>query len=505
MTSRVQNVVILGGGSAGWMAAACLSKTLGSQLQITLIESESIGTVGVGEATIPSIHLFNQLIGIDEQAFVKATHATFKLGIQFKGWGKEQDDYMHAFGGFGFPFGSQPFFQYWMHSKTLGNQFSFWDYSLNSQAAKYNKFAKIEKVGETNLQGLVYAYQFDASLFASFLRAFSENLGVNRIEGIVKKTNLSSETGFINSLTLDSGMVITGELFIDCSGFKGVLIEQALQTGFECWSHWLPCDSALAIPTKALTPLPPYTTATAHDAGWQWQIPLQHRTGNGYVYSSRYMTDEQAKEELLNKLNSEPIGPAKLIRFKTGMRKLSWNKNCVALGLASGFLEPLESTSIHLVQFSLGKLLKFFPNKTFHPSTTDEFNRLVNQEYNNVRDFIILHYKANQKQESKFWHDCAQMPVPAALQQKISLFEAQGQVHCSSDELFSDISWTQVMLGQNILPKGYHPMTHSFPVKNLKIHLAETRSIIKQILPAVPKHKHFIDLYIDHKQAPNNT
>ena len=360
-SQQIKQVVILGGGTAGWISAALLVKLLGKSISITLVESDEIGIVGVGEATIPPIMTFNAALGIDEKAFVRATKGTIKLGIEFENWRQIGDRYMHAFGGIGKEFPSCNFHHFWVRSQQLGMSYDFWDFSLAYQAAVQHKFAHLNKIDGVNLPGLSYAYHFDAGLYAQFLRQFSENLGVRRVEGKVSQVLRHADSGDIASLVLQDGQQIHGDLFLDCSGLHALLIEKTLNTGFEDWSHWLPADSALAVPCAAVDPITPYTKSIAHAKGWQWRIPLQHRIGNGFVYSSKYCTDEEAKATLLANLDGEPLAEPRKISFKTGRRRKQWNHNVVSIGLSSGFLEPLESTSIHLIQSGILRLLKFFP------------------------------------------------------------------------------------------------------------------------------------------------
>src|SRR5688500_5006646 len=382
------------------MAAAALTATLGHQLRIRVIESDEIGIVGVGEATIPAIRLFNALAGIDEDEFIRATQATFKLGIQFQNWGDIGESYMHAFGQIGQSLGVLEFHQYWLRARRQGVAGPLCDYSLNATAARLGKFARIPRIPDTSLEGLTYAFHFDAGLYARYLRGVCESRGVTRTEGKIVSVEQRAEDGFVRSVTLEDGQSIAGELFIDCSGFRGVLIEQALGAGYEDWSHWLPCDRAIAVPCENNGPLRPYTQAIAHAAGWQWRIPLQHRTGNGHVFCSEFMSEDEAAAILLANLEGAPLAEPRTLRFTTGMRRKFWDRNVVALGLASGFMEPLESTSIHLVQNGIAKLLSLFPDKSFEPSAIAEYNRKVTFDYERIRDFIVLHYFANQRTDS---------------------------------------------------------------------------------------------------------
>lgn len=493
--NRVKKIVIVGGGTAGWMAASVLAKSIGYQLDIQLIESDDIGTVGVGEATIPPVQVFNQILGLDESDFMRQTQATIKLGIQFNNWGSLGESYYHAFGGIGIDLGMLDFHHYWLRSRQSGGKSSLWDYSLNAAASDTNRFAKMDKVGETRLKGLAYAYHFDASLFAKYLRTYSEKSGVVRTEGKVIQVNLDESDGFIKSVCLEDGRVISGDLFIDCSGFRALLIEEALKTGYEDWSHWLRCDRALAAPSGLIEPLTPYTQSTAHKAGWQWRIPLQNRTGNGNVYASDYMSDDEAASILLNNITGKAMAEPRLIRFTSGRRKKLWNKNCIALGLSGGFVEPLESTAIHMVQYALGKLIDMFPDKSFAQADIEEFNQQVIAEYENIRNFIILHYKVNNREDSQFWKDCRNLDIPSGLKRKIDLFKSSGRVFRYYDELFSEMAWLQVMIGQGIEPRSYHPLADSLTDEQVSEFLTNVKTIAGKACAVLPSHKDFISKY----------
>lgn len=474
--NKIQKVVIVGGGTAGWITAALMAKTLGKTVDITLVESDEIGTIGVGEATIPPLIHLNNAIGLDEKIFIQETKATIKLGIEFDNWGKLGDSYMHAFGGIGKNFPFCDFHHFWLKAKQGGNTSNYWDYSVNYQAAKKNKFKKLSGIEGTNLPGVEYAYHFDAGLYAKLLSTFSQSMGVNRIEGIVNQVNLNDNSGFVKNIVLEAGRIIEGDLFVDCTGLKALLIEQTLSTGFEDYSHWLPCDRAIVVPCESVESLTPYTRSTAHESGWQWRIPLQHRIGNGLVYSSKYMTDEQAKDKLLSHLDGKPLAEPKVIPFKTGVRRKQWNKNVVAIGLSNGFFEPLESTNIHLIQTAAIRLVKLFPHSGIKSMEVTEFNRQSKIESKQMRDFIILHYKLNQRDDSDFWRACQRMEVPDTLTKKMALFAQSGKVFREQDELFTEIAWQQVMIGQNLIPQDYHPIANSLSdeqifdlMKNLKI------------------------------------
>ena len=492
-SQQIKQVVILGGGTAGWISAALLIKLLGKSISITLVESDEIGIVGVGEATIPPIMTFNAALGIDEKAFVRATKGTIKLGIEFENWRQIGDRYMHAFGGIGKEFPSCNFHHFWVRSQQLGMSYDFWDFSLAYQAAVQHKFAHLNKIDGVNLPGLSYAYHFDAGLYAQFLRQFSENLGVRRVEGKVSQVLRHADSGDIASLVLQDGQQIHGDLFLDCSGLHALLIEKTLNTGFEDWSHWLPADSALAVPCAAVDPITPYTKSIAHAKGWQWRIPLQHRIGNGFVYSSKYCTDEEAKATLLANLDGEPLAEPRKISFKTGRRRKQWNHNVVSIGLSSGFLEPLESTSIHLIQSGILRLLKFFPNNGISPAMRDEFNRLSQVEFEQIRDFIILHYKLNERTDSQYWLDCARMDVPESLRRKMAMFRESGMVQREQDELFSEIAWQQVMIGQGVIPADYHSMANAIDEKALKELLDNLKAVMQVTVNRMPPHQDFIN------------
>lgn len=489
----MSKVVILGGGTAGWMSAALLVKTFGNTLDIELVESDHIGTIGVGEATIPPIMHFNEELGIDPKAFIKATKATIKLGIEFENWGTIGNRYMHAFGDIGKSFPLCDFNHFYTKARHAGLNYDFWDFSLNYQVAKRNAFALLDKIPGLNLNGLAYAYHFDAGLYAKFLAEFCQSRGVKRTEGKVAQVEQCEQNGNVLSLTLENNAQVHGDLFIDCSGMKGLLIEQCLNSGFEDWSHWLPADSAVAVPSEAVAPIKPYTKSIAHQAGWQWRIPLQHRTGNGLVYSSKYMSDEQAKQTLLNNLDGNALAEPKVIKFKTGRRLKQWHKNVVAIGLSSGFLEPLESTSIHMIQSAIVRLVKMFPHQGIDEVMTREYNRQSALEYERIRDFIILHYKLNQREDSKFWRDCQRAEVPDTLKHKIVLFKSSGLVFRENDELFTKIAWQQVFIGQGLIPEDYHRTADQLSIDELHDMLTSIKTIMTKTAGQVPTHQQFIE------------
>ncbi|WP_306520914.1 tryptophan halogenase family protein [Rheinheimera sp.] len=487
-----KDVVILGGGTAGWITASLLVKLLGKSIRIQLVESDDIGIVGVGEATIPPILTFNAALGIDEKTFVRETKATIKLGIQFENWRKTGDSYMHAFGSIGKEFPSCNFHHFWLRSQQLNMGYDFWDFSLGYQAAKQHTFAHLDRIEGVNLPGLSYAYHFDAGLYAAFLRKFSESLGVQRIEGKVADVVLDELSGDVKTLILASGQQISGDLFIDCSGLHSLLIDKTLNTGFEDWSHWLPADTALAVPCASVDPITPYTRSIAHAKGWQWRIPLQHRIGNGFVYSSKYCSDEEAKATLLANLDGAPLAEPRKISFRTGRRLKQWHRNVVSIGLSSGFLEPLESTSIHLIQSGVLRLIKFFPNHGISDAERDEYNRQSKVEFEQIRDFIILHYKLNERSDSKYWQDCARMDIPDSLARKIEVFRHSGRVFREQDELFAEIAWQQVMMGQGLLPQDYHPMVDALSKEQLQELLGNLKAIMQVTASRMPPHQDFL-------------
>ena len=490
---EIKSVVIVGGGTAGWMCAAALAKVLGPRLSITVVESDEIGIVGVGEATIPAINLFNQMLRLDEDDFLRNTHGTFKLGIEFANWYERGHSYMHSFGTVGKDLAYIPFHHYWLHEHLLGRGGSLWDYSLDYQAARQNRFTRMAQIEGTPLPGITYAFHFDASLYSAYLRRFAERQGVRRVEGMVVDVLLDPANGDVQKLRLKDGRELTGELFVDCSGFRGLLIEQALKTGYENWTHWLPCDRALAVPSERVSPLTPYTRSTAQDAGWQWRIPLQHRTGNGHVYSSAHMSDKRAHELLLQNLDSKPLAEARPIRFTTGRRRQLWNRNVVSMGLASGFLEPLESTAIHLIQMTIHRLVLLFPDRGDNSRRRDEFNRSSAAEYEYVRDFIILHYHANNRVGEPFWDDCRHMSVPDSLTHKIELFRETGGIFCPAQDLFQLPSWLQVMWGQGIKPRAAHPFVESVSPQDRADYLKGIRDLIADAARKLPLHEDFIN------------
>ena len=486
----VRRIVIAGGGTAGWMVAAGLSKSLGKLYDIRLIESEEIGTIGVGEATIPTLHFFHEILGIDEQEFMAATQATFKLGINFENWRNVKEDYFHSFGKTGKPHWTAGFQHFWLEGRKRGLASDYGDYCLELRAAMENRFAKLPN------WGLNYAYHLDATLYAGYLRRFSEALGVVRMEGRIVKvhTETSSDVshGGITGLTLNDGSLIEGDLFIDCTGMRSLLLGETLGVPYEDWSQWLPCDSAVAAQTASVGPAVPYTRSIAHPFGWQWRIPLQHRVGNGLIYSSKHLSDDQAKATLLANVQGEVLRPPRVIQFTPGQREWVWEKNCVAIGLSSGFLEPLESTSIHLIQRGLTRLIQMFPATGVCQSDINEYNTQTRTAIETIRDFIILHYHVTNRNDSPFWQTCQDMAVPPLLAHRIQLFKDTARVCLGSDELFQDNSWIQVMMGQGITPAAHHPVPRQMDDRDLGEFLAEIRKDAARTFIKLPKHHDYV-------------
>ena len=494
---KIRNIVIVGGGTAGWMVAAAMSKLINdTEININLIESEAIGTVGVGEATIPHIQYFNRLLGLDENEFVRKTNATFKLGIEFANWGRVGESYLHPFGEYGIPMGGLRFHQIWHRYNAMGKAKHVDDYCLAILAAREGKFQRPDmKYKNSPLKSITYAFQFDASLYAKFMREFAEARGVNRIEGRITHADQNVESGFIESVTLENGETYSGDLFIDCSGFRGLLIEQTLKTGYTDWSAMLPCDRAVARASKSSAPPPPFTRATAKEAGWQWRIPLQSRIGNGHVYCSSYMSDDEALKSLNKDIDDKPISEPNFLRFKTGIRKKPWHKNVVSLGLSAGFLEPLESTSIHLIQTAVARLMANFPDKNFAQSNIDYFNERTLLEYEQVRDFLILHYYATEREDTPFWKYCKNMEIPDTLRQRIALYKDNARLYRHDNEIFGETSWFAVMHGQGLRPKSYHPLADSLPADELTKRMKELEQVTQACLGQMPLHQDFIDRF----------
>ena len=486
---RIRRIVIAGGGTAGWMVAACISKILGKILDIKLIESDEIGTVGVGEATIPTLVAFHRLLDINEQEFMAATQATFKLGIAFDSWRDRGLNYIHSFGITGTDHWTAGFQHFWLKGRQRNLASDYGDYCLELVASLANRFAHLPR------DGMNYAFHLDAGLYAKFLRRFSEGYGVRRIEGKIVEVKTNAQSGYIESLRLDSGDDIEGDLFIDCTGFRGLLIGQSLKIGYDDWSHWLFNDTALALQTESVGEPVPYTRTTAHESGWQWRIPLQHRVGNGIVYSSRYTDDEQAKQTLLGNIQGRILTEPRVIRFKPCQRQQVWSKNCIAMGLASGFLEPIESTSIHLISRAVSRLMQSFPSDGIQQSDIDEYNERSNWEIQHIRDFIILHYHVTQRRDSPYWRAAREMSIPASLQHRIDLFRETGRVFRVPNELFAENSWVQVMLGQGLMPEQHHQVADLMGDAELSNFLGTIKARIARTVSQLPSHQAYVEQY----------
>ena len=489
--NKIQKVVIAGGGTAGWMAAASLSRLLGKNLDIVLVESEQIGTVGVGEATIPTILTLHDLLKIKEQDFVAAVRGTFKLGISFENWKDVGEEYIHAFGFTGKDCWAAGFQHFWLKGEQLGISRDYGEYCKEWLAARQNKFAVVP-ARNTNLN---YAYHIDASLYAKMLRKMAEEHGVVREEGKISDVEQDAESGFVTALQMDSGKRIDGDLFIDCTGFRGLLIEQTLKAGYDDYTHWLPCDSAVAVQTEAVEPPIPYTRAIAREAGWQWRIPLQHRVGNGLVFSSEHWSDDEATDIVLNNIEGKRLTEPRVLKFQAGQRKQHWRKNVVAIGLSSGFIEPLESTSIHLIQRGIIRLMQLFPYAGIRKPDIDEFNNQMRTEIEHVRDFIVLHYHVTDRTDTPFWRYCKTMEIPESLAHRIELFKQTGRVFRIATELFGENSWVQVMLGQGLRPEQYHSIVNMMSDDELEQFLAGIRNSAINLVSQLPEHQRFIDHY----------
>ncbi len=491
--NRLQNIVIVGGGTAGWMTAAALSKVLGRDYaQITLVESDAIGTVGVGEATIPQINIFNRLLGIDEDEFVARTQGSFKLGIEFVDWGRKGHSYFHPFGKYGVDMQGVSFHAFWLRLHQAGLAPAIDAYSLAAQAAAQGKFMRPINAGNSPLSQIAYAFHFDAGLYAAYLREKAEAAGVVRREGRITRVVQDSASGFVSAVELEDGSSIAGELFIDCSGFRALLIGETMGVAFQDWSRWLPCNTAMAVPCARTAATPPFTRSTAREAGWQWRIPLQHRIGNGYVYCDRYVDDDAARAKLLANLDGEPLAEPRVIRFTTGARARGWEGNVVAIGLASGFMEPLESTSIHMVQSAIAHLLSNFVDRSFAPADMARYNRIIATETEEIRDFLILHYKVTERTDTPFWADCRAMDIPERLAEKIRVFESSGRCFRENQELFNDTSWFAVMAGQLLRPRTYDPVANLTSEADTVTRLADIASAIRHSADYMPMHDAFI-------------
>jgi tryptophan 7-halogenase len=498
MSGPLQKIIIVGGGSAGWMTAAALINALKGRCAIELVESEEIGIVGVGEATIPPIKIFNQSLGIDENEFVRATSGSFKLGIEFVNWGKLGARYPHPFGTYGVDFDVVPLYQYWLKARQNGSTQKLEEYSYAWALARTGKFDQPMADSNRVQSTFDYAYHFDAFLYGQFLRKRAVAQGVVRTEGKVVSASRNNESGFITDITLADGQKISADFFIDCSGFRGLLIEDALHTGYEDWTHWLPCDRAVAVPCESIEDFTPYTRSTAHTAGWQWRIPLQHRTGNGHVYASSFMSDDEATDILLANLDGKPLADPRPLKFTTGRRKQAWNGNCLAIGLAAGFMEPLESTSLHLIQTAITRFLALFPNKECDALSRAEYNRITQEEYERIRDFIILHYYASARDDSEFWRACQNMSIPDDLKWKMDHFKKFGRVVSLGPELFRNHAWISVLIGQGIDPERYEPMvdvravTAAAPGIDAPRYMESLARVMIQAAELAPRHADYI-------------
>jgi len=492
--NRLRRLVIVGGGTAGWMAAAAISRIMGpSGLPIELVESEEIGTVGVGEATIPDIVVFNAMLGIDEHEFVRATNGTYKLGIEFRDWTRIGDRYVHPFGLYGIDMMGVEFHHHWLKGRALGDTTPLDAYSINIAMALAGKVEHPRRdLPNSPLAKLAYAFQFDASLYARYLRRLSETQGVVRTEGRIVEVLQNAETGYVEGLRLANGRVVDGDFFIDCSGFRGLLIEQTLKAGFEDWGRYLPCDRAFAVPCEHGGDRNPLTRSTARSAGWQWRIPLQHRMGNGYVYSSAHISDDEAAASLLANLDGAPLGDPRPLRFKAGHRRKAWDKNVVALGLSGGFLEPLESTSIHLVQTGLARLMTLFPTREIADADIARFNAQMEREYVDIRDFLILHYTATERDDSDFWRMCRAIDRPDQLKHRIEMYRANGRLFQEKDELFAVPSWLAVLEGQGIAARSYHPAADLLPDEETLTRLRHIREVVASTAAALPTQDQFL-------------
>jgi len=493
MNKPIRKVVIAGGGTAGWMTAALLRKVLPAQINIELVESEQIGIIGVGEATIPPIQIFNRFLNLDEQAFLRETHATIKLAIRFENWRKHGEHYYHTFGAPGANLGFCGFQHHWLRAHKLGMAGSLWDYDLHYLACEQGGFNKLQSTNPVHQ--LAYAYHFDSSLYGQFMRRLAESAGVVRTEGVIEHVQQDAASGAVTALLLRGGHVVNGDFFIDCTGLRGLLIRKTLGVEYEDWTHWLPADSALAVPTDRFETTLPYTRAIAHKVGWQWRIPLTHRNGNGIVYSSNYMNDEQAHDILMSNLDSKPAADPRKITFTTGRTRQQWHKNVVAIGLSSGFLEPLESTSIHLIQSGIIRLMKMFPNHGIDPAMVSLYNAQSKEEFETVRDFIILHYHVNERDDSQFWRDMRHMALPDRLKHKLEAFAATGAVFNEQQDIFRDASWIEVMMGQGIFPRDYHPAADALPEPQFRDMMQKVWAAKREPLNKLLPHDQFLAQY----------
>jgi tryptophan halogenase len=489
----VKTVVVVGGGTAGWMTAAALAKVLRGRVAVKLVESDEIGIVGVGEATIPMIRLYNKVLEIDEHEFLRETHGTFKLGIEFVDWGRLGERYMHGFGRFGQDLWTVGFDQYWQKMWRSGKAADLAEYSITRMAAKADRFMPAATdLPNSPLADIAHAFHFDASLYAKYLAKYAQARGVERIEGKIVDVSLNGFSGHVEALKLADGRRVEGEFYVDCSGFRGLLIEQVMKAGYEDWTHWLPCDRAIAVPCESVSPLTPYTRATARAAGWQWRIPLQHRIGNGHVFSSRHLSEDEATAVLLANLDGRALAEPRTIRFVTGMRKHGWVRNVVAVGLSSGFLEPLESTSIHLIQSAVSRIVNFFPDRGFASADIAEYNRQARFEFERIRDFIILHYHLTERDDTPFWRHTRTMDIPDTLRAKMELYRSRGRIVRENNELFAEVAWLQVMHGQGLHAQGYHPLADVYDDQEVEDYLANVRGTIAKCVQLMPDHAQYI-------------
>lgn len=491
--SRIRRIIVVGGGTAGWMSAAVLSRFLQPQgTDICVIESDEIPTVGVGEATVPAIHALNGLLGFDERDFITKTQGAIKLGIEFRDWVLPGSSHCHYFGDFGASIEGIAPHHHWLKLRQLGDTTSIYDYCLPAVAGRLLKFAPPPRDSASEASSYKYAYHFDAALYGRYLRAYAEGRGVRRLEGKVVDVTVRGEDGFIETLTLASGERVGADLFIDCSGFRGLLIEQKLQTGYVDWSQWLPCDRAVAVATESAGDFTPYTTSTARAAGWQWRIPLQHRVGNGYVYCSNHVSDDEAASTLLANVAGRALAEPRVLRFTAGHRRRFWDRNCVAIGLAAGFMEPLESTSILLIQTGIARLIELFPDLTFDPVVIDEYNRVTLNEYERIRDFLVLHYHATQRSDAPLWDYVRTMRIPESLQYRIDVFRSCGRVVQHSEESFLEPSWVAIFAGQQIIPKRYDPLVDNIDDERLRRGMLHRRTQLRRIAEAMPTLREFV-------------
>jgi len=498
----IRRIVIVGGGTAGWMSAAPLSQVFGTQpdgpanpvgCEIVLVESPEIGTVGVGEATLPSIRYYNDMLELDNADFMRKTQASFKLGIEFKDWGQVGNRFFHGFGGFGPPIVNRSSVAHWLRLNRAGGMPSYEEWSVATVMARRNRFALPEAGAPSAANAYSYAFHFDAGLYAAYLRDYAMARGVKREEGTIVDVSVRPGDGFVTAVTLADGRRIEGDLFIDCSGFRALLIEGVCKAGYHDWTHWLPCDSAQAVPCDKVSPLTPYTTSTAHSAGWQWRIPLQHRTGNGHVYCSGHISDGEAGRVLMQNLDGEPQGEPRQLRFKTGLRKRIWEKNVVAVGLSSGFLEPLESTSLSLIIHGISALVELFPDRRCEPHLVDEYNRKMTRQYESIRDFIILHYKETRRDDSEFWRYCAAMPIPDTLAHQIESFRRNGRVVILDRDSFGEDSWLSLLLGLGVQPQGLDPLLKQVHEPTLREHFKRLNMAISRTVDGMPDHAAYLD------------